>query len=266
MNAPAQSISIIRANLCDRIAQHMESAWRELVTGPKVSSERGFFRIVSGEPHPLGNCAIVADADAFESVKKAIAPLVAGTAPACVIFPFEPPSDVEKLLASSGFTATDAMPTMGIDIGKIANTSLPDGYSFRRIGTMDEVGPWVSAMATGFDVPRSLCELFAPSDTVSVAPDATVQYFAILHGGQTVATSMLFLNDGMAGVYCVSTLPDERGKGLGAHVTAEPLRLAQAAGYKVGVLQASAAGYPVYKRLGFEDFGGLPMYVRVLAS
>jgi hypothetical protein len=32
-------------------------------------------------------------------------------------------------------------------------------------------------------------------------------------------------------------------------------------GYKIGILQASAMGYPVYQRLGFEDFGKLSVYL-----
>lgn len=81
--------------------------------------------------------------------------------------------------------------------------------------------------------------------------------------GVTAATSMLFLADGLAGIYCVSTVPAERGKGLGAHVTAEALRVAQRLGYGVGVLQSSPAGHSVYLGLGFADVGSVPMFVRL---
>ena len=51
--------------------------------------------------------------------------------------------------------------------------------------------------------------------------------------------------------------------GLGEHATAEPLRLAAKLGYGVGVLQSSEAGYPVYRKLGFTDCGGVPLFVRM---
>ena len=61
----------------------------------------------------------------------------------------------------------------------------------------------------------------------------------------------------------MATLPEERKKGLAAHATAEPLRIARELGYRVGVLQASAEGQPVYHRLGFADFGESPRFVRM---
>jgi ribosomal protein S18 acetylase RimI-like enzyme len=74
---------------------------------------------------------------------------------------------------------------------------------------------------------------------------------------------MLYLADGLAGIYCVATLPEERSKGLGAHATAEALRVAQALGYHVGVLQSSSAGHGVYLRLGFGDYATVPMFIRM---
>ena len=44
-------------------------------------------------------------------------------------------------------------------------------------------------------------------------------------------------------------------------MTAEPLRAARALGYRVGVLQSSEAGHSVYRRLGFADYGVVPMYL-----
>jgi ribosomal protein S18 acetylase RimI-like enzyme len=53
-------------------------------------------------------------------------------------------------------------------------------------------------------------------------------------------------------MYCVATLPEARGKGIGAAVTLKPLQEARAAGYRVGVLQSSELGFNVYKKLGFR--------------
>jgi predicted GNAT family acetyltransferase len=96
-----------------------------------------------------------------------------------------------------------------------------------------------------------------------MAVDARTQFFAVVRDGRTVATSLLYLADGLAGIYCVATLPAERGRGLGAHVTAEALRAAHRLGYGVGVLQSSAEGHPVYIGLGFEDLGRVPIFVRM---
>jgi len=90
-----------------------------------------------------------------------------------------------------------------------------------------------------------------------------MQYFAVVHAGRAVATSLVYLADGLAGIYCVATLPGERGKGLGAHVTAAALRAAQRIGYRVGILQSSPEGHSIYLRLGFADLGAVPMFVRV---
>jgi predicted GNAT family acetyltransferase len=98
-----------------------------------------------------------------------------------------------------------------------------------------------------------------------MAPGARTQFFAIRRNGRLVATSLLYMADGLAGIYCVATLPDERGKGLGAHVTAEALRKAHVLGYRVGVLQSSPDGHSVYLGLGFADFASIPLFVRMPA-
>ena len=56
---------------------------------------------------------------------------------------------------------------------------------------------------------------------------------------------------GVRGIYAVATLPEERGHGYGAAVTN-----AAAQGTDVPVvLQSSQLGYPVYRRLGFQEVG-----------
>jgi hypothetical protein len=57
----------------------------------------------------------------------------------------------------------------------------------------------------------------------------------------------------------------ERHRGLGAHATAETLCAARRLGDRVGVLQSPEAGHSIYLGLGFGDYLGIPMLIRMPA-
>jgi GNAT superfamily N-acetyltransferase len=68
-----------------------------------------------------------------------------------------------------------------------------------------------------------------------------------------VAAAMVVVSDGVAGIQLVGTVSDARGRGLGELCT----RWAANAGFDLGavaaVLEASAAGEPLYRRMGFVE-------------
>lgn len=77
-------------------------------------------------------------------------------------------------------------------------------------------------------------------------------------GDRAVTTAAAYLDDEVTGIYCVATLPEARGHGYGAAVTAQAA-LADPA--RPAVLQASDLGYPIYKRLGFAEVARYDLWV-----
>ena len=248
------------------IARHLDSAFRAMVPSDRCITHAGFLRLVTGEPHPFGNFVLLSMPD-LTTAREAVPPLAACGAPAAVIVStVKVPGDVDAYLTEQGFIAHGALPAMGVDIASLKPTTLPGGYELVRVGDGADGEEWVRQFSVGYGLPLGVAQCFSPVALhADMSMEARTQFFAIRRNGTTVCTSVCHLDDGLAGIYCVATIPEERRKGLGAHATAEPLRLASRLGYRVGVLQSSEVGHEVYRSLGFADFGGIPLYVRMPA-
>lgn len=258
---PYFTLGAMGADVGPAIARHLETAFRAMAHGHCVVNESKFWRLLTGEPHPLGNLALLSAPVDLTTAGIAVEPLVAGAMPAAVVFPgIDVPGDIGAYLAAQGFAPHGALPAMAIDIASLKETALPAGYELVRVGA-DDSEEWARQFAIGYELPLAVAQSFAPFGPAE--GEAPAQFFAVRKNGAIVGTSVCCLEDGIAGIYCVSTIPPERRKGLGEHATAEPLRIAARSGYGVGVLQSSEAGYSIYKRLGFGDFGGVPIYVRM---
>ena len=91
-------------------------------------------------------------------------------------------------------------------------------------------------------------------------PRARRRYLAFLDE-RPVATTVLFLAAGVGGIYVVATVPDARGRGIGAAITRRAMREARDLGYRMAVLQASPMGHSLYRRLGFRDDFSIGLHV-----
>jgi GNAT superfamily N-acetyltransferase len=262
--AIVQAIGTGDAEIGARAAGHLDLAFRQMMVGRGAEVGRGFLRLMTGERHPLGNVAVVSDAGDLATTRAAVLPLLDCGQPAAVLYTRGVSEAVAEAVAALGFAGPAEMPAMAVDIGRLGSTALPPGYDLVRVGDLTGSRAWTAALAEGYPLPPGLAHHFSPEFLgAGGADDAPLQFFAVLRDGRTVATSMLCLEDGLAGIYCVATLPGERGKGLGAHVTAAALLAARRIGYRVGILQSSPEGHSIYRRLGFADFGAVPMFVRM---
>jgi GNAT superfamily N-acetyltransferase len=95
---------------------------------------------------------------------------------------------------------------------------------------------------------------------ISLGLELPYRYYLAYLNGRPVAASMSFLGAGVAGIYCVATVEEARGQGIGAAVTLAPLLEARGLGYHAGRLRSSDMGYNVYRRIGFQKVCSIDHY------
>jgi GNAT superfamily N-acetyltransferase len=122
-----------------------------------------------------------------------------------------------------------------------------------------------SRTMTDFRIIGSLCFHVPPTwfgevfDDIMPARDFVcwVGYSA----GLPVATAATVVSHGAIGVYNVATLPDERGKGYAEAITRHAIaEAAHQSGLNRVILQATAQGERLYKRLGFREVSRLVVF------
>jgi GNAT superfamily N-acetyltransferase len=243
---------------------HLDPALRSFFRGARVENEERFFRLVTRLPHPLGNFAVVSQSDELTTTEEVIRPLLDCGQPSAILYPAGTVAQpIDTHLREHGYMPLE-MPVMAVDIDSLPVTSLPEGYTFQRVVGGQAAELWTDTFTEGYELPSEMADFIRiPTEEFAKSADLGLYFFAILREEKPVSTSVLYLHEGLAGIYCVATLPHERGRGLGTHITAEPLRFAQEMGYHVGVLQASEMGFPVYQKLGFQTFEPVPMYLRI---
>ena len=214
----------------------------------------------SGIPHPFFNGvprATFSSNEAVEQVVNGLAARIAATgAPAFWwVGPFSSPDGIGARLEASGIRRVGSVPAMAIDLTRLgAAEPLPAGLSIERVESAAQQSVWGRTAATGSDFTPSSVEALAALEGRLGGPDYRAQYRYIgFLDGRPVASSAMVLDAGVAGIYAVATLPDVRQRGIGMAMSVRPLYDARDAGYRVAVLQASPAGFPIYRKIGFVE-------------
>lgn len=162
-----------------------------------------------------------------------------------------PGASWSEILQARGFRHTEGPPGMALDLNTLRETARPE---LRIVPVTDAalLREWTMTFIAGYEVPPDwgppLFDLLG-----GIGLDLPVRHYLGYLNDKPVATSSLFLSAGVAGILFVSTLREARGQGLGAALTLAPLLEARRMGCRIGVLQSSELGFPVYRRMGFEQ-------------
>jgi GNAT superfamily N-acetyltransferase len=161
------------------------------------------------------------------------------------------PADLAEHLLAHGLEYTDGGPGMAVELSALnEDLSTPVELMIESVADNDTLEQWVQAFVIGFELSgseRASFDLYR-----GLGFDLPLRSYVGCLKDEPVATAQLFLAAGVAGVYCVATVPQARRRGIGAAMTLAALCEARDMGYRTGILQSSDLGLNVYRRLGFQ--------------
>jgi GNAT superfamily N-acetyltransferase len=172
--------------------------------------------------------------------------------------------ELPATLERYGFTYSRDMKSMAIGLSAFSpDPGLPAGIKIREVAGRDDADAWAQVVVASYwpddDVHRHYGSHLIARDWTADSPRHN--YLGWLDG-RPVATAVLFEGKEAAGIYYVGTLPGARNQGIATAMMQHVLQEAKARGFRIAILNASAAGQPLYRRLGFADCFATAIYHR----
>lgn len=220
---------------------------------PRDGRDPVIFR--GGGAHPIHNGVIrTVDADLDQAIEQA-REYLAGVAWLWWSGDDSRPGLAEELLAR-GARDAGGMPVMAVRIDDVTAPEFPPELLVEEVAGRRALREWVEAYAEPMGVPAEKVGDALETERNRSDAEGSYRRFVGRVDGRVVSTSAVLTHDDTAGVYVVATAEPFQRRGYGTAMTAAALRAARRDGATVGTLQASAAGEPVYERMGFRTVAG----------
>ena len=174
------------------------------------------------------------------------------------------PADLGDRLRSQGFKRWGDSKAMAMDLNDLRIQGLVDRHiTIRMVDDSVSLAVWCRIAAQGFGMPLQAAETLLKWFSTSKRLNQPLRFFLAYRDDHPVATSALFTDAGVAGIYFVATVGEARRKGIGTAVTLAALADAKSMGFRIAILQASQMGIGIYRNLGFFEHGEMGSYVRM---
>lgn len=236
------------------------------VPGVEVVDDAASLRVATGVPSPLFNPVLRATVE-----EEAVADLVtearswyrARRLPwSWYVGPASGPGRIAPQLERRGFAKVTEPPGMATALADVERLDPGVPLVVERVSDRAGVDDWFSVFAPAFDLSRPAAAAFRDLILAGgLDDDAPMRSYVGYVGSDPVATGSLVPAAGVGGIYNIATRADRRGRGIGGAITWSLMGEAAGLGYEVAVLWSTAAGLPVYRRLGFRERLRVPTYL-----
>lgn len=197
-----------------------------------------------------------------EAVRAALVPFQLRNLPMrWYVGPSSRPAGLERALQSCGLSFSWGGPALAVDLANLRPPEKqPEGLVCEQVESRESLAEWIQLWVGGAppEVQQRLDWVYTVSD---FGKTLDVRLYLGRIEGRAVATAAIFTGSRAAAVKHVSTLPAYRRRGIASALTVRTLEDARSMGCRYAALTSSPEGYPVYRRLGFEEVCRFCRYV-----
>jgi GNAT superfamily N-acetyltransferase len=263
LEAPSRAV-LVRAMEANRCA--LWSLFARL-PGAEVYDRPDALQVITKNPFPVFNTVHRAQfptSDVDAAINAVVARARArGVRLMWFVGPSTRPADLAVSLNAHGLVHDEDVTGMAVDLSQLPDAApLPPGLEITVANTQQDLRTWCSTMVAAFEMPETVVETYFQW-LVSLTPEdrQLVQPYIGWLEDVPVATHLLILGGGAAGIHFLGTLPAGRGRGIGGAICLNTLREGRARGYRVGVTEAEAMAVGTCHRLGFKDYYTASVYI-----
>jgi len=133
----------------------------------------------------------------------------------------------------------------------------PAAFTIEPVHAEIDLADFLAVSEAAFDLPA---ELYGRVVTPDLLADPALSVYLCRLEGAPVAGVCVVVDDGLAGISGMATLPDLQGRGIGSVLLAHTIRR-HSAGARAFYLTASEAGQRLYRRHGFATVDAATAWV-----
>ncbi|CCH53771.1 acetyltransferase [Fibrisoma limi BUZ 3] len=161
---------------------------------------------------------------------------------------------VQARLVQLELTRAGVEPGMVLDLGTYRPVADERHRNARVAANPQEVADFADVVARNWSpADQNVTAYYQQTASQYLASDSGVMLTIYYEHDKPVSVIELFPTDDQTiGLYCLATLDEYRGRGIGSALMTYALNIAKEAGYTTAILQASEDGIRIYERLGFR--------------
>lgn len=237
-------------DLVSDVNENLRTAFGTLAAEITASESRQFGSVTAvsaGVPAPIFNRVFVFDPPPIDELSAAVAWMSEREVPFWLTVSEPAVEKVANHLADLGLAKATEQP--GMAMASLDEIPTPDAsVDIAEVTDLDEREDFSAVTASAFEMSLDVA---AQVDRAGLVAD-DVRMFLGSVDRHPAGCGVLIRSGDVAGVYSIGVVEEFRRQGIGEAMSWAVLRAGRDAGCKVGVLQSSEMGYPLYERMGFE--------------